>query len=1374
MRIIWFLLFGLFGLGPTRVAAEDHFEPGGPLQGVKLPRFPTQHGEKPGYPGVIPELQTRDATGNLLFTAEALPPEHQLFDGSVEHFRAYFFKYLPVKSFFDRQSLIKNWLARDLLPQQAEDYAEPVYWVPRHAAERPTGRFNRPVRVVRGRVKTTVFDLAAGHLPAGMYAVRVIGAVETKDLIRHRKPLILRLTVNDGLKGEKNTSRFRCKYVDEFYVLAEFYFHAPEARAYHLTLAVDEGTQVTPLIHNLELHDALAGATHRAIKTKTTLTSPLGKPPQPPVTDAARLQRDADLWGAIPPLNAQFGITYGMGGDDPKKNWPNIGAGGLTSEQIQAQYGEWKLAPLGPLLLQNAKLQLTYAIADLAAGKPLPDPYPFKDRGLGVYTPPSKTEETPQNWCPIANGVRDRVRTAVEEIKKRTLQFDKNGDVNAGRDAAVLLCRLAYDYPGYDSSNDLSALMVQPGAYGRDMGCRRRDPRSNYFPVDFLDNYDRLFELIKSDPGLPQSVGRFVPWIKTPQDVIRLLDVYLVQTMAKRWLRYHYYYANEPTKILRPVRVLGDPHVTNPWMEWLFSSTFLYPQPPSGLQDLLVTGNDRDGIGYIGSFYYCGSEQCAPKAAELEDYLAEGGDPKFDLRDPRRYPKPVAACRWFVDTRMAGLFWPRIGDVGGPDKTYGAWFDHFKEMAPLGWRWTKEAQFAFIIKHFWGRGDFKDAEWAEIEKAAATLKRAPWLETPSRVVANWFGLLETGRPHDDPRFRRNVYLRIGLGHGHAHADSLDLQGHAHGYPFTIDGGQRSGYSSPADFTTRIHNLVEIDGKNMRTHSWVTALSDAEGARYLAAELVPPGNHPNLKLYRRQVALLDVDEPGEPQSLPVPQTGPNAKDLPPLTASPISYIFDVVRVSGGGTNTYCFHGPIEDEMTTNIRETIQGMANLKAEADKEYLKIFPEAELVTAGTAPEILEATWRLSREPNLTGGRGFGVEKGMHAAIWDEASPRKFTRLHLLGVAGARTMTGRLVCKQWKYVFTNLLVQKRLPTAGDTVFTALIEPYVGEPFLTDRQLLPIAGNETDARQAVAVQVKTKNGHTDLLFADGSPEKTREFSWAGGPCRVAAEFASVSMNAQRLRVAAITGGTLLQTPEVLLRPVRRELTATIKATDYPEKTVTLDPVWIEAPLSAGRVVEFSNGQRPVTYTIRQAIVANGQTRLILTGGADYFLSRVTSVDAAAKQLRCALAPPYVTKENTDPIPRINHRWTASTESGGKTWRADYVGMDSDTNEYLFQLDGAVNESDFGKGGGFRLWEYGTGDQVRRSTAASLRYVTDKIYELTTDAEIAVGLKGGRLEISVDRQTWKELPAKAVGGKVEATISLATLLSAQGRVFLRVQ
>jgi len=107
---------------------------------------------------------------------------HQLYPGSVEHYRAYMFKYMPIRSFFDRQSMLKNWVAPDI-PEadssQVEEYASPVYHVPRHAPCINTGLKLKPVPVIRCKVESSVTELELGELDTGLYAVRVIGAVET-------------------------------------------------------------------------------------------------------------------------------------------------------------------------------------------------------------------------------------------------------------------------------------------------------------------------------------------------------------------------------------------------------------------------------------------------------------------------------------------------------------------------------------------------------------------------------------------------------------------------------------------------------------------------------------------------------------------------------------------------------------------------------------------------------------------------------------------------------------------------------------------------------------------------------------------------------------------------------------------------------------------------------------------------------------------------------------------------------------------------------------------------------------------------------------------------------------------------------------------
>jgi hypothetical protein len=76
-------------LAAGAVAADpEEYLPGGPLAGVKLPLFKTQHGEAPGYPGCIPELAAKGKEvkdmGNTYneYGPQGQPPQLELYPGS--------------------------------------------------------------------------------------------------------------------------------------------------------------------------------------------------------------------------------------------------------------------------------------------------------------------------------------------------------------------------------------------------------------------------------------------------------------------------------------------------------------------------------------------------------------------------------------------------------------------------------------------------------------------------------------------------------------------------------------------------------------------------------------------------------------------------------------------------------------------------------------------------------------------------------------------------------------------------------------------------------------------------------------------------------------------------------------------------------------------------------------------------------------------------------------------------------------------------------------------------------------------------------------------------------------------------------------------
>jgi len=1337
----------------------DEYLTGGPLAGLKLPPYPTQHGEKPGYPGCIPGK----------FDSDGQAPELELYPGSVEHYRSYYDKYLPVRGMFDRQTQLKNWVAPTIPGADAsriEDFAEPVYYVARHGGKRTqhTGLYNKPVKVVRCAVRTPVFKLDLGELNAGLYAVRVIGAVEMEKMRPFREPLFITMRVNDGLDGKVNTYRIRCGYVDEFYSVAEIYFHATTKRRFQAELFVDEGSSVDLLVHNITLDDVLAPMIHKRLKTQMTLHQPGHaegwargyKAKSPDISAEQRLARDRAIWQLYPPINAQAGRQPGLSFSRRKEAKVTPGVDGADDKQIVEQYGKWEPVHrgiIGPisgarfntpedqwhLLLVNQKLGLTYSIEDLHAGRPLPDPYPYKDDGAGLYFPDPKDPYAGRWWTPVASEV-GRLYTRYHYLAgKGAHLWQSSRHEQAARDGAIALVRYAYQFPAMDNANQLAWITHEYGpAYSADPRCRKRTVATHWQGYQgFLDAvkwYDMLFDYIKGNDELARSVNRFVPWVEDADDVLELLDVYLLQHSARRVLRYQD--LGDPSTIAIVAAALGDKTVGDQWMQMALTRVHEYPNRPAGIQDLLISNTDRNGCLTIGSTSYAG-QGAIPMSSQMMFYVnAVGGADQFDLR--RLSPKPFSHFEWTLNTTIAGQDFARIGDVNGPDKPLGYILKRMTlPLAKKAWRWTKDPRYAWIAVHAVGREQETDEQWREFESAAAGVSRAPWLDLPSRVVPNWFAVLETGLEHDDPRFRRAAYVRSGVGTGHEHYDSLDLQIVAHGLPMTIDGGQRSGYSKPNDRYTTIHNLVEVSGDvrssygHPQLYSWAESLSDVPGARYMRVNADPP---PHASMYERQVVLVDVDEGqgSRPLSLEEQQLG---AELDSNVTTANSYVVDVFRVAGGKIHTYGFHGPIHDEFKWNVKspKPVQHVASTRDQTtEANFLSAFEMSDgRKFAGESPNQLVATWRYRREPFESGNK-MGLEPSILGKKYDPSSPRKFTRLHLLEADGLRALRANVVCYKWGYDFTHLMAQKRGKDLQST-FVAVIEPYAGQPFVKSTRQLPVRGAGDDADRPVAVEVHTTNGHRDMLLLGNRGGDV----YQSGNVSTDGEFAVWSTKGGRLRMATITGGTRLVTPDVRIMPAAAAHVSSVKKVDYANNTIWLDSIWPAADTDIPFVIGTS--AKWTSYTATRVEPAASGTKLTLRRGADYYRSRITRVVQEQNRVDCVLNIPVGTHHKpASSVLESNEpgAWVASNDQGSRFWRAHQVGG----NDFIL-TGGKVSAEDFEPAGVLRLWEYGAGDTAKLVTHASIRLVDQNTYRIETNIDTKIELRGRAAKVSTDGQSW---------------------------------
>jgi hypothetical protein len=1264
-----------------------------------------------------------------------------------------------MRKLFDQDTQLNRWTAPDL-PGISADRVGPVAAAIRKDYKL-TGETRPPVVAARLAPDAPAVQLDLGHLEIGCYVIRVIALVKSEDIEQHRKPLYLDFRVNDRPGGAASYYRHRIPYWDDFFCVTEFYFNADESRAYRGTLAVGPGSMVDLHVHAIEFHDVLRGLDGRAHKTRPglftdeeravlrqqvkpeevrakvkgqvlALDSYLADPASPELDAGGRRQRDEVLWNAFPPINSQFLGWFPLAFQQKEVYSPPS----LNMAEVEAQHGRWELEGswknwFGPLVIVNNKLGLRYTREDLENHRPLPDPYPYKDDGGAVYLPRKEGMEHAEHFSPLGLPLRYRWTAMANPVAitdgddaehRLPYLYHVLGDRRAARDAALLLCKWAYIFPTFTQAQVLDGSLIAPATpYNYDPRLVRRfaNGEINGIQQGLAVSYDFLFDFIQGNQELAHAVSRFIPWVKTEGDVRRLIETRVLQFGAKQVMRFHVRSDKEtPGLLMRLAAVQQDPDLTRPWMEYLWKETWVYPHARAGLPDYLSTTTQRDGSTDIGSIFYTGAgSPFLPLSLMTRRYVRNGGDPKYDLTDLDRYRKIRDACTLPLAASVAG--YPlSIGDVGGPAKPrIFSGLAGFELNFRAGAHLASDAALAWITREYFGRAGESDAQWADLVAAAARQPTNPFLGQPSRVLANWAGILETGQEAQDFRFVRAAILRVGTGHGHQHSDTLDLQVIAHGVRAANDVGWRPGYSAPHPTFSQLHNLVEVDETNWQGHAWVPILASTPGIQYMMGVASPPASVKTVRSRTREVALVDVDEgtPGTQPPAPLPYTDQTRFD--PQAITPNSYVFDVERIAGGSMHTYCFHGTISDEFHVNAA----AMGEPQAGAEADYLRRFLQGGDCPrqAGTAPESLEATWRLRRSEQTVNtldrdGKPVAIkiaagEAAMLGPAYDPASRPKFTRLHLPGQAGARVLTAWLMPTDhnperatWPFLF----VQKRGEDL-QTVWPAIIEPYAGEPFITGVRRLPMADNEDDAMQAVAVEVTTRNGRVDLCFSDGrlKPRSVAAFEIAG-------RYAYVSRDDQGLRLAQLVEGTRLATPWGTLLVDKPAHAGTIVRVDYFKRSVWLDGEWSNVEL-VGQQVELGNPKHRTSFTVVAAEREGELTRLTLDKALDLSFAHVVSASPQTGKVVVNIGP--VGLDNG-----MNEGLTCTTDDLARSWRCRVLGGES--GNFAYQLEGAFSESDFPVGSVLRLWELGVGDEARLASHATVRRTSGQGWEITSNCK----------------------------------------------------
>lgn len=1311
-----------------------------------------------------------------------------------------------------------------------EQFAEPVQYVLKGTAPAVlrTGDKRPPVPVVRLKPGGPMLKLDVGKLPVSLYVVRLIAALETQDVADWPKDLIIEMRVNDGPGGTVNRYVLRQRGTDNFYSLGEFFFHAEDERAFTVEVGLHPDSKVDLLVHNVDLHDVLGECARRAGKREAVLLDPdtfeanwkiepekrlqparegRWKELLPAVTVAARVKemravnpaltedealrewrkrRDDVVWNNLPPIN----VNYGGGDPDPDTaadlKARNLFPGGELTGGRQhyngpspwaldiPRYGlgihiiaPWRLESTGP-----DKKPLYYTRADLQAHKPYPGlPFDVPPWGRRMEGKDGRVYFFSPIGAAVAAGFMNNVQAMQSDLGAYLgHSYVERGDMDSARDGALQLVHLAYDLPTFSPSHKMRDITTNPGDYyWRNLAHQHRG--RHYQTVEWpalARTYDWLFPFIKDNRELADAVGRYVPWVKSPQDVVALLDTYLLQYAAQQMAYFQYYYDHEHAgRLAEIVAVQGDPEITKPWIDIIFNRTWEYPLPYAGAQDFMYLAAVRDGTTTIGSFSYALNGSVIAATANWLDYVVKnGGDAKYSLSDPKRFPRVIAAPYFQIEARVAGMHAPQIGDVGGPSVRYGEWFGAVGAQSNAGWRWTRDPRFAYCLVHYGKRRGESEAEWKQIQEAAAGV-RNPFMSNRSRVLSDWGGILEGGVDSDDFRFRSAARVRVGRGVGHAHADGLDLGLWAMGLTMAGDCGARGGYGRPAADASLVHNVATVDGANWQGHSWVPDLADFDGCRYLRAT----GTYRNE--FTRQVALIEVDS-GKPAAAP-----PSRADLAPGTSYdrkitlPRAYCVDFFRVQGGRIHAYNFHGPTDDDFALNTPTAPVTPEALKTFGLEDLWKWYVLKDRQWAAVTPTGgLQATWRMSRESQQFDCPGRGqytvapAEQSILSNMYDAESPRKYLRVHVPGPAGRTLLSGVWIAAPSTPGNKNGQMYRQLhllraPAAKEasSLFAAVWEPYAGAPFIKS---VSHQGAADDARGLAAVTVETVDGITDLTACDLPGAPLRQL--AGG-VKSQARFIHVSRDAQGIRRIALSGGTTLDAGDIALSLPQAEWSGKVAEVNYLEKHVVLDAS-MPAKLIDGAFFEVGSAadkDHAARWTTFEAVgLAPRENKTLLTWrkGADCFAGKVESVTPSDKGpvVVTELAPNLISGENT--------QLALTNDNGDRAWRCDVSG------DRMTLYGAPYAEGDLKPGDRVRLYEVAVGDTWRTPVRAALQRVTTGLYRVEANTPLRVSVKAAGVALSTDGTTWTAVTAQPVGGLLAFDITAAQL--AGGTLFVRLR
>ena len=907
-----------------------------------------------------------------------------------------------------------------------------------------------------------------------------------------------------------------------------------------------------------------------------------------------------------------------------------------------------------------------YAAGDMTSGE-------FADDGSGC-THKGETYYFLRSYAHMAYG-----SAVIQALRSLSQAYVLTGEAKYGRKGAILLARLAAEYPNHDDRKDrlyYALYDFHDPEVDWKIGGMITDLIWETFCLEATAYaYDGLYSYMDQDAEMLAFLkGKGMP-IETGGDLRRYIEQHILRTGMDGLLRgnIHGNEGHHQSAAMACALVLDDYSDTHPNSKDMVDYMVRWRHPvfhTGNSADILTNGLTRKGGGHESPNY--NTIKCDfIRVNRLMDQVRARRPDLFPLD---KYPdlfggeKARRLFDFFIDVMILDTFLPSIGDSGG--------IYPMRRAKPHGYSYLR-AEYLYAFERYGDprharactayegktvpKGELFERYLAE-EIEAALARPESRITRESRVLDGYgLGILESGRGEDG----RAALLNYASLIGHRQCDHLSLLLFARGvdllpdlgYPFSWE------YRWTWDSNSMAHNTVTVDEtqpvQDIGGQGWVFASADGVHVISASHDPYPAGRialgKPDAKmtdLYQRTVLLVDVD----PKRF---------------------YVVDLFAVNGGEQHDQSWHGPLVKVEPPALEWRAQGGGTLAGEDVEQFAewtdrwgrkrKDFP-AFLVDVRRATLDQPATW-----------------------TWKTGLPEGDTlRLHLVPVGEPMELIhgrGRSPVRPKDWWLDYVIARRHVKDGAASRFLTVLEAFQSAPVVKGVRLV--------SQRPLVLEV-TRDDGVDLIHLNVPTRSSR----------------STAHRAMGVRVESRTNGQATRDVEVgLWAPDKGPGYAegTIAALDYAANRIALaDAPGLETDFAPGRAIRIFNKDRSALYRVVKTGRASGQFRITLDATA--LLARGPVVGAADGRLMLDTELVFANGRTDGDGELLDRRdYFAGSWLGDGSSARQLRGAAQASKCTLF-LKGPAGEKMLVQRYGGRtvsIWQYGVGDRVEVARSRGL-------------------------------------------------------------------